>query len=102
MGALGLLTVQSLALWRNVRAARRSVLAGLFAGALLFVLLGLSARSDVVAHAGGYVAGVVLGLGLNFLPARAGGKTIADRLAGTAAILLASAAWILALSRGSP
>ena len=102
MGALGLLAVQSLALWRHPLAARRSWLTGVLAGGLLFVLLGLSPRSDVVAHTGGFFGGLGLGVLLNLLPERYGGGTRADRLAGAFAILLAAICWALALSRGSP
>jgi len=60
MGALGLLAVQSLPLLkgnptretRNGRPGRRR---------MLFVLLGLNPEADVVAHSGGFVAGLVLG-----------------------------------------
>ncbi len=98
MGALGLLTVQSLGVWRHPRAAWRSILAGVVAGGLLFVLLGLSPRSDVVAHAGGYLGGLLGGLGLNFLPARLGPGTPADRAAGVGAALLALVCWLQALA----
>ncbi len=98
MGALGLLTVQSLGLWRHPRAAWRSVVAGLLAGGLLFVLLGLNPRSDVVAHAGGFLGGLGAGAGLNFLPARFGPRTGADILAGVVAVALALLCWVLAWS----
>lgn len=98
MGALGLLTVQSLGVWRHPRAAWRSVLAGVAAGVMLFVLLGLSPRSDVVAHAGGYLGGLVTGLLLNALPARLGPRTPADWVAGVAAGLLALGCWFQALT----
>lgn len=97
MGALGLLTVQSLGVWRNPRAAWRSLLAGVAAGGLLFVMFGLSPTSDVVAHAGGFAGGLLLGLGLNFLPGRLGPRTAADRWAGAAALLLIAACWSLAV-----
>lgn len=98
MGALGLLTVQSLGVWRHPRAAWRSVLAGVAAGVMLFVLLGLSPNSDVVAHAGGYLGGLITGVLLNALPARLGPRTTADRLAGTVAGLLALGCWLPAVA----
>ncbi len=97
MGGLGLLAVQSIAAWRNPLAARRSLVAGVLAGVLLFVLFGLNPRSDVVAHTGGFVGGVILGTALNLLPARLGRETRADQLAGTAAILLTALCWAFAL-----
>lgn len=99
MGALGLLTVQSLGVWRNPVAARRSILGGVCAGILLFVLFGLSERSDVVAHAGGFIGGVVFGLVLHLLPERFRRGSQADRLdqlAGAAAILIVTLCWCLA------
>ena len=60
MASLGLLAAQSVVLAPNekqlVRMGR-----GIIAGALLVVLLGFSEKSDVVAHVGGFVAGVALG-----------------------------------------
>jgi membrane associated rhomboid family serine protease len=97
MGALGLLTVQSLGAWRHPGAAKRSILAGVLAGVLLFVLFGLSPRSDVVAHAGGFLGGLVGGVGLNWLPATWGRGTRADQRAGAVAALIATACWSLAL-----
>ena len=98
MGALGLLAVQSLGAWRHPGAARRSVLAGVIAGTLLFVLFGLSPRSDVVAHAGGFLGGLGCGIGLNLLPPNWGRGSRPDRLAGAAAVLIATGCWSLALA----
>ena len=97
MGGLGLLAVQSVALWRDPFAARRSLLTGVIAGTLLFVLFGLNPKSDVVAHTGGFVGGLLLGALLNLLPSRRARETRADRLAGAAAIVLAAVCWALAL-----
>lgn len=68
MGGLGMLAVQSLGLWRRSPQAARLILTGVIAGALLFVLLGLDPRSDVVAHLGGFVSGLVLGALLATIP----------------------------------
>lgn len=68
MASLGLLAAHSLAFGRH---EKRAVWLGrgVIAGGLLLVLLGLSPTSDVVAHVGGFIAGVVLGVGA--LPWRA-------------------------------
>ncbi len=100
MGALGMLTVQSLGAWRHPRAAWRSVFAGLAAGTLLFVLFGLSPRSDVVAHVGGYVGGVLGGLLLHGLPRTWGPRSAADGWAGTLGLALAAGCWFFALAQG--
>ncbi len=68
-GALGLLAVQSVALLRhpNVNTFRLFT-AGLMGAVLLFVFLGVSPESDVVAHFGGFISGLLLGLPLAFAP----------------------------------
>jgi rhomboid protease GluP len=64
-GALGLLAVQSVTLLKRPSVNTfRFVGAGIMAAALLFVLLGVSPESDVVAHAGGFVSGLLLGVPL--------------------------------------
>ena len=64
MGALGLLASQTFYLWRQAAETRRYVVAGLAGGVMLFVLLGLSPGTDVVAHFGGFAAGLGFGLAL--------------------------------------
>jgi membrane associated rhomboid family serine protease len=61
MGALGLLSAQWLALRRRTPMARRLAVGGLGGGVMLFALLGLSPGTNVVAHAGGYAGGLLLG-----------------------------------------
>ncbi|MFO1497209.1 MAG: rhomboid family intramembrane serine protease [Verrucomicrobiota bacterium] len=70
MGALGLVSVPllPLKLWRT-RTSRyliRAVVAGVF----LFLLLGVNPASDVIAHVGGFIAGVGFGGILSLLPRR--------------------------------
>jgi membrane associated rhomboid family serine protease len=69
MGALGLLAIQAPALLkrRNTRALRIFA-AGLLAGVLLFVFLGTDPEADVIAHLGGFVSGILLGLLLSLSP----------------------------------
>src|SRR5438094_4344099 len=64
MGGLGLLTVQSFSLRLRNPMAARSIIGGLFAGFMVFTLLGLDPASDVIAHLGGFVCGLVLGAAL--------------------------------------
>ncbi len=61
MGALGLLTAQWLSLQHRTPRARRLAIAGLGGGLMLFALLGLSPGTDVLAHAGGFVGGLLIG-----------------------------------------
>ena len=68
MGALGLLAIQSITLLRHGPVGRKYVFRGMLAGVMLFVLFGLSPETDVVAHLGGFVAGLALGGVLVGLP----------------------------------
>ena len=62
MASLGLVTAHSLSFARHEKRAVW-IGRGLMAGCLLVVLLGFSPTSDVVAHVGGFIAGVGLGIG---------------------------------------
>ncbi len=68
LGALGMLTVHSLKLWRADRSHRRLMGQALAAGFLLLVLLGLNPHTDVVAHVGGFLTGALLGFLIALLP----------------------------------
>jgi rhomboid protease GluP len=68
MGCLGLLAVQSLTLWKQTPYGARFVIAGVAGGFMLFLLLGLSPGSDLLAHLGGFLSGLVLGAFLTILP----------------------------------
>jgi membrane associated rhomboid family serine protease len=63
MGALGLLSAGSLRNWRHLPAPlrRRQVALDWIRGGMLFVLLGLSPDSDLVAHTGGFLTGLLAG-----------------------------------------
>jgi membrane associated rhomboid family serine protease len=65
MGALGMLSVHSFSLWRKYPAARFLILRGAVAGFLILVLIGFAPESDIATHLGGFLAGGVIGLGLN-------------------------------------
>ncbi len=97
MGALGLLTVQWLALAREGGQAKRLMARGVFAGLMLLVLWGLNPASDVVAHVGGFVTGALLGAAMIRLPETARQSATVNRVAeflcGGAAVLT----WWLAL-----
>jgi len=97
MGALGLLAAQSLALGRHAPAAFRS--GSVLGGAMLFVLLGLNPGSDVLAHLGGFVAGLLFGIVLVRFPAAPSQHT-ANLLGGLGFTLLVVVPWWLALRGG--
>jgi membrane associated rhomboid family serine protease len=69
MGALGMFSVQSVALLkRGNKNTFRFFAGGILAGVLLFVLLGVDPEADVVAHLGGFIAGLLLGSLLALAP----------------------------------
>lgn len=61
MATLGLLAGHAVVWWRVSRHASKPVWISLGAGAFLFLSLGVNPASDVLAHAGGCVGGIVLG-----------------------------------------
>jgi len=88
MGALGLIAVQSLPVLRRPNAnIFKLFAAGILAGILLFVFLGTSPGTDVVAHFGGFITGLLLGFLL----------TLAPRLLQNPMINLAAGALFVAL-----
>jgi rhomboid protease GluP len=97
MGALGLLCVHSAGLWRKNPQAARYVGSGVLAGVVLFALFGLNPASDILAHIGGFVSGLLFGAPLAFLPEK---RLQSDRLNQSAfgiLILFISLTWALAL-----
>ena len=61
MGGLGLLAAQSVLVFRHHPFGGKPVIKGVVAGVMLFVLFGLSPGTDIVAHLGGFIAGLLLG-----------------------------------------
>ena len=98
MGALGLLAVQSLSLWRKTPHARKYIAAGIFGGVMLFVLLGLSPGTYVQAHLGGFLSGLLLGAMLSLIPTLAQ-NAAANLGCGMIFTLLVVWPWALALGR---
>ena len=97
MGCLGLLAMQSLAMWRRSSRAGKEFLAGLLGGVMLFVLLGLTPGTDVVAHFGGFATGLILGAFLApFL--RRVRKPLPNLLGGSCFVALVLWPWWLALT----
>jgi membrane associated rhomboid family serine protease len=101
MGSLGLLAVQSLSLWRQTPHATKFILSGLCGGVMLFALLALTPGTDVMAHLGGFVSGLLLGALFNLVPSLAQ-KPAANLLGGLVFALLVIAPWWLALRSPAP
>lgn len=97
MGALGMLTVSLLADLRDGRVTRRAALRGVLGGIFLFILQGTSTRSDVAAHAGGFLWGAVIGLALAFLPPPGRRRQRFDLACALAYLALMLGGWTFAL-----
>ena len=96
MGALGLLAAQSFLLSAHSPHLKKQMLAGVLGGIMLFVLFGFAPDSDILAHAGGFVSGFLLGAVLTQV------RNIAHRgkfnlLCGLAFLALVVGPWWLAL-----
>lgn len=96
MAGLGMLGAYSIRWWRHGRAATRFVLPGLFAGGFLFLQLGTSPGSDVVAHLGGFATGVLYGAVATCLPDRL--RIAINRPAGVLFLLVSGIGWGFALA----
>ena len=70
MAAVGVLGLHSLGLWNSSRAAGKAILTTALSGFFLFILFGLSPDSDIIAHAGGFVGGLLTGGMLALMPVR--------------------------------
>ena len=72
---------------------KQLVFRGVAAGFLLLVLLGLDPQSDVIAHIGGFLAGVVFGGILSGVPSRLSESRLANRLAELLCVGLVILTW---------
>ena len=70
MGALGLLAAQTLPRRGDPPKPLKHLLGGVAAGFMLFVLFGLAPGTDIVAHFGGFLTGLLMGAVLIRVPAR--------------------------------
>jgi rhomboid protease GluP len=89
MGALGLIAVQSFPGWKRFSRATRLGLRALGTGTLLFILMGTTPGTDVIAHFGGFVFGAVFGLMMNSAE-KVSQNSTANKIA-----LLLLAGWVL-------
>lgn len=96
MGALGLLAAQSFGAFHAGQRGWKTPLAGLAAGVMLFVLLGLNPGTDIAAHFGGFVAGTLLGVVLVAI-GRLSRQPLANLIAGLMFAFLVVWPWLIAL-----
>ena len=96
MGGLGLLAIQSLSLRRSNPAAGKYLAGGTMGGFMLFVLVGLDPHSDLIAHFGGFVCGLILGGVLTLVSQKTLLRPAVNVLTGTALAALNILTWTLA------
>lgn len=101
MGTLGLLAVQSVPLWRRHPHARAYIISAIVAGLMLFTFLGLSPGTDFMAHAGGFLTGLVLGAALAPIPRLAQNIRL-NSLAAVLFLLFTLWPWWNAFHHGTP
>jgi rhomboid protease GluP len=100
MGSLGLIAVHSF--WRGHRTLtlRQAGLRSFVAGCFLLILLGTSQGTDVLAHAGGFLAGAILGSILCLLNEKQLQFPLLNRLSELVTSALVVLTWWLALRSG--
>ncbi|HEX4262770.1 MAG TPA: rhomboid family intramembrane serine protease [Verrucomicrobiae bacterium] len=93
MGCVGLLAAQTVSFRPENSQRLKYILSSLVGGVMLFALLGLSPESDVLAHLGGFVSGLMLGSILANVKSRPMRNTTANVLAGIIFGLLVVLPW---------
>lgn len=97
MGALGMLAVALAGDYLQSRISLAAFVRSMLGGLLLFILLGTSPRSDVLAHAGGFLSGAILGVAFGMLPRRVSTSNGFDLGCALAYLAMTGIAWACAL-----
>ncbi len=97
MGAVGMLTAQTIPEWNRDPRSARWVLSSAAAGFCLFLLLGSSAGTDLVAHLGGFIAGAIFGAIALFVQPKSDHASFSQRFALLMVVGVTGIAWLLAL-----
>jgi len=98
MAGLGLLAVSLLSEFREGKASTTVVTRGLLGGTALFLLLGTSPQSDVLAHAAGFGFGAALAALYAFIPTRITQGNTWDMTSASLFLASATVPWLAALS----
>jgi membrane associated rhomboid family serine protease len=102
MGGLGLLAIQSLSLRLKNPLSAKYIFVGVFSGVMLFTLLGLDPASDVAAHLGGFVGGLILGAAMALVPQKRLLAPATNVVCGAVLAGLIALTWTLALRHAPP
>jgi membrane associated rhomboid family serine protease len=98
-GALGLLSGQMFGSLTRGLTNRQLTIRAVLSGFLLLVLFGLNPESDVIAHAGGFCAGVLFGALLTLWPNRLAQSASVNLAAGLVCAVIVLLSWWRALVR---
>jgi membrane associated rhomboid family serine protease len=98
MGALGMLSAQTLRWDGRSEGTLKRRLAGVVAGIMLFTLYGLAPGTDMPAHLGGFVTGLLLGVGMVFAPIEFLHNRKTNIVTGLLLLALLTVTWGLALT----
>jgi rhomboid protease GluP len=99
MGALGLLAAQAFTWTQLSHKPKSFLIAGLAAGVLLFALFGMTPGTDMVAHFGGFVSGLIIGTFLMLFRRNTSQSAAMNIIAGVMVGLMVGLTWTLALLR---
>ena len=99
MGALGLLSAQAFTWTKLSHRPKSFLIAGLAAGVLLFALFGMTPGTDMVAHFGGFISGLIIGTFLTLFRPNTSQSAASNIIGGVAVGLMLGLTWTLALLR---
>jgi len=94
MGCIGLLAIPPRSQAPLHQSLWRGVIAGIGGAVLLFLLLGLDPRADVLAHFGGFLSGLLIAFALRFAPWSHHSNWAGRTAFGLLSILLLSSWWM--------
>jgi len=97
MGALGILSVDSIKAWRNGQLNGKQVYASFAGGIMLFALMGFAPGSDWIVHAAGFFSGALIGWMAGWIPDKAVKSAWLQTFTLAISIFLVTYSWISAV-----